>query len=86
MEVLKQDQYVPMAVEAQVISFYAVTNGYLDDVPVEKLKEFETELLNTMKLSKSDVMDEIVSKGKIDDELKAKIDEAIKEFKSGFDK
>lgn len=86
MEMLKQDQYSPMAVEEQVISFYSVTNGYLDDIDVKDVKKFEKELIEVLRRDKKEILETIVTKKSIDDELKAKIDSAIKEFKVVFKK
>src|SRR6185436_11945225 len=68
-ELLKQDQYRPMSVENQVISIFAGTNGFLDDVPVTKVRLFEEELLEYFTEKHPDIQREIVSKGKLDDEL-----------------
>src|SRR5205807_1903775 len=72
-ELLKQEQYRPMSVEHQVISIFAGTNGYLDDVPVPKVRLFEEELLDYVVREQPDLQREIVSKGKLDDELTNKL-------------
>lgn len=58
MEILKQAQYHPYPVEEQVVSFFGVTNGYLDSIPVEKVKVFEEELLGKLRAS-SNILDNI---------------------------
>ena len=83
-ELLKQPQYKPMAAEDQVVSLYCGTKGYLDDIPVEAVSRFESEILEYMNSQKSDIMDEIREKKDIDSELDKKIAAAIDEFKKTF--
>jgi F-type H+-transporting ATPase subunit alpha len=83
-ELLKQDQYVPLPVEDQIIGIFAGTQGYMDDVPVDAIRRFETELISFMKNRKADVRSAIASKKVLDDELKAALKAAIEEFKKGF--
>ena len=83
-ELLKQDQYVPMLVEQQILVIFAGTNGYVDDVPVNAVKKFEQELLRFMASKHQAVLDDIKSKKQIDDDLKARIKSAIEEFKKSF--
>jgi F-type H+-transporting ATPase subunit alpha len=81
-EVLKQLQYSPMRVEEQVVSIYAVTNGHMDDVPVEQVKRFEAELLEFMRTRHSEMLEEIASSGQLPDEEDLK--QAIKAFQEIF--
>jgi F-type H+-transporting ATPase subunit alpha len=83
-ELLKQNQYVPMTMQDQVIAIFAGTQGLMDDVPVESVKKFEAELLAFMMDRKADIRNEIGEKKAIDDTLKAKLTAAIEEFKKGF--
>jgi len=83
-EILKQNQYSPMPVEEQVIIIYTVTNGYLDDLPVDNLQRFEEEYLSFVDSNYAEVKEEIVESGKLSDELKEKLDEMVKEFKDMF--
>lgn len=83
-ELLKQDQYVPMEVEDQVISIFAGANGFLDDLPVEQVLPFEAGLLKFMKSDKAEVRNELGEKLKITDDLKEKLKAAILEFKDSF--
>ncbi|MCA9472863.1 MAG: F0F1 ATP synthase subunit alpha [Nitrospirales bacterium] len=87
-ELLKQDQYKPLPVADQVLSIYAGVSGFLDDVPVNKIKEFEKGLLEYVKEKHSQVRDEITSKKKIDDEFGGQLKQIIGEFKKakGFGK
>lgn len=84
MEILKQGQYKPFAVEEQVISFYMVTVGHLDDIAVNEVGKFENGVLEYIKRNKPEITSEIIEKKQLSDELKKKIDEAIKEFKASF--
>ena len=83
-ELLKQNQYIPMSMEDQVILLFAGTQGYLDDVPVEAISRFEVEFTKFMKGSKDDIRTELGDKKEITDDLKAKLGQAIEEFKKGF--
>jgi F-type H+-transporting ATPase subunit alpha len=83
-EILKQDQYVPLPVEDQVSVLFAGSQGHLDDIPVEALKRFEAEFLAFMRDKKADVKNELKAKKAIDDTLKEKLNVAIAEFKKGF--
>ncbi len=83
-ELLKQDQYVPMLVEHQILVIFAGTNGYVDEVPVNAVKKFEQELLRFMASKHQAVLDDIKSKKQIDDDLKARVKSAIEEFKKSF--
>jgi len=83
-ELLKQPQYQPMPVEEQVISLYAGTRGYLDDIPVEAVRKFEDELLDFMRNQKAEILNEIVETQDLSAELDKKIAAAIEEFKKTF--
>jgi F-type H+-transporting ATPase subunit alpha len=84
MEILKQPQYEPVAVEDQVVVIFAATKGYIDDVPLEKMHAFEKELLRFMNTVKIGVMDELRAGNSLTDELQAAVGAAIDEFKEGF--
>jgi F-type H+-transporting ATPase subunit alpha len=83
-ELLKQDQYVPMAVEKQVLILYAGANGLIDDVPVEAVRRFESELFSFIERRYADLFKTIREKKIIDDALKPQLEAAIKEFKGTF--
>jgi ATP synthase F1, alpha subunit len=83
MEVLKQPQYTPFRVQEQVISFYCVTNGYFDDVPTEKVRIFEKDLIEALK-NNSEILTEIREKKELDDEMKSRLDEFITNFKKEY--
>src|SRR5438094_886997 len=81
-ELLKQGQYQPMPVENQVISIFAGTNGYLDDVPVNRIRQFEEELLAYVTREHPKIQRDIVAKGKLDDELTTDLRNMLTKFKS----
>ncbi|WP_237204033.1 F0F1 ATP synthase subunit alpha [Rothia endophytica] len=82
-ELLRQPQYTPYAVEDQVVSIWAGTNGYLDDVEVSDVLRFETEFLDHLRRSTS-VLQDIAASGKLEDETVNALKTAIADFKSGF--
>jgi len=84
MEILKQGQYVPMPVDLQIVSIIAATKGYLDDIPTDQILKFEAELHKSLEESHADLRKEIREKGKIDDDLEARIKKVIEEVKAGF--
>jgi F-type H+-transporting ATPase subunit alpha len=84
MEILKQDQYVPMSMEEQVIVLFAGTKGYLDDVPVESVRKFEDELLRYIRDNKADIKKEVGEMKTVDDDLQKRLIQAVEDFKRGF--
>ena len=83
MEILKQPQYHPFAVERQVVSFYTVINGHLDDIEVSKVRRFEKELLDYLKAN-TNILTEIADKKALDKDLEEKLKESIANFKKKF--
>ena len=83
-EILKQNQYVPMSVANQVVIIYAASKGYLDDIDLDKVKDFEIGLLEHFQSKYSDSLDEIHETGDIGEDLEKKMDNAIEEFKKTF--
>jgi len=83
-EILKQNQYVPMSVEKQVVIIFAASKGYLDDLEINKVALFEVGLFEYLDANSRDLLDEIVKKGKITDELEQKLNSTIDNFKTGF--
>lgn len=83
-ELLKQPQYQPMDVVDQVISIYAGTKGYLDDVDTADVAAFEKGLLEYFTSTAVAVRDEIATSGKLSDEVEEKLKSAIADFKAGF--
>ena len=83
-EILKQDQFVPMPVEKQVAVLYAGSNGFIDDVPVDQVRRWEGEYLSFLELRHPELLKQIREKKIIDDQLKPSLEAAIKEFKTIF--
>lgn len=83
-ELLKQGQYVPMAVEKQVVSIYAGTNGYLDEIPLEHVQRYEKELLEVMELRHADLLASIAEKKDLTDDIVAKLKAVLLEFTNSF--
>jgi F-type H+-transporting ATPase subunit alpha len=83
-ELLKQDQYVPLPFEEQVIVIFAGVNGLLDDIPVESVTKFEEEFLRFIRDNKDALKKEVAEKKAIDEDLKDKVTQAIEEFKKTF--
>jgi F-type H+-transporting ATPase subunit alpha len=83
-ELLKQGQYVPMPVEKQVASLFAGTNGFIDDVPLEHVQRYETELLELLELKHADLLQSIAEKKDLTDEITARLTSVLKEFTASF--
>jgi F-type H+-transporting ATPase subunit alpha len=83
-EILKQGQYQPLALEKQIMIIYAGTKGYLDDMPVELCRKFEEELYRFTENAHREVLDEIRTKKALDKELEPKVKSTIEEFKARF--
>lgn len=79
-EILKQDQYRPMRMEEQVISIYAVSNGYVDDIEVDRIAEYEKELRTFMKRKYNSVVETIEKDRVLSDETESKLKSALEEF------
>lgn len=83
-ELLKQEQYSPMPLSHQVVVIYSGTHGFLDDLPVEWVKEFEAELIKFVNEHYSQIFHEIETKKDLDEKLEKLIEQAIKECKEQF--
>jgi len=83
-ELLKQGQYAPMAMEEQVVIVYAGTNGFVDDYPVATLGRYERELQSFMKSRKSDVLTDLKTGGKLEGDLEKRLRDALTEFAKQF--
>jgi F-type H+-transporting ATPase subunit alpha len=83
-ELLKQDQYVPLPVAKQVLSVFAGTNGYIDDIPVEDVRRFEAELFRYVDNTAPGLWQKIATKKTIDDEIKAEFQKLLTDFKARF--
>jgi len=83
-EILKQNQYVPMVVEHQVVIIFAGGQGMLDDIPNERIGEFEKGLLGHIDAKHSEMLATIKSAGEISDEINKELRKAIEDYKKGF--
>lgn len=84
-ESLKQSQYSPMPIAKQIISIYAVVEGYLDDIPVSNVNRFEEELLSYVDNNHPDLKEDIKLVGELTDEIENKLISVIEEFQELFD-
>ncbi len=83
-ELLKQTQYSPMVVEHQVISLYALSRGFMDSIPVAKIKEFEAGLIDYVEANCKEFVADVREKKMWEDASEAKLKETIESFKSTF--
>jgi F-type H+-transporting ATPase subunit alpha len=83
-ELLKQPQHQPYAVEEEVVAIFLGTRGHLDSVPVDDVQRFEQEFLEHMRASHEDVLAEIRDSGKLSDEAEEKLEKIVEDFKKGF--
>lgn len=83
-EVLKQLQFEPMPVENQVIIIFAAINGFIDDLPVEKVKEFENRLLSSIKTTNAELVNKLAKEKNFDDKMESEMKDAIADFKKSF--
>lgn len=83
-EVLKQPQYAPISVEKQISLLYAATNGYLDDIPTDKISKYEKDLFMYLETQGADVLEAIRKKKELNDEISQKLNIIIKEFTMMF--
>ena len=84
-EIFKQGQYEPVAISKQVLIFYAVNEGLLDNVPVEKVQVFEKGLYEYADINLKEVLAEIEKTGLLEDKTAAKLKKGVNDFKSGLD-
>ena len=83
-EVLKQNQYVPMTVEKQVAIIYVAGKGLLDDIETSKVREFESAVLEHLENRHGDILSSIKDSGEISDDVAKKLEKSIGDFKKGF--
>ncbi len=83
-EVLKQDQYVPISVEKQVAIIWAGNNGHLNDIELDDVKRFEEEFLSYLGTNYASTLDDIRDSGELSDEIVENLKKAVGEFKQGF--
>ncbi len=80
-ELLKQDQYSPMTVAEQVISVFTGVKGYLDDIELNKIKQFEKNIFEKIKTDKPEIIESIQSTGKLEENVEKTLSQLIEEFK-----
>ena len=83
-ELLKQDQFVPLPVEKQIVIIFAGTNGYVDDLPASQCGAFERALYDFLDTSQAGLLQSIWEKKTLDDALRSELHKALKEFKQRF--
>jgi F-type H+/Na+-transporting ATPase subunit alpha len=84
-ELLKQPQFSPLAVEQQVVVVWAGTEGLLDDVPVEDVRRFEAEFLDHLRRNRAGILDTIRETGEMSDDTVTALKEAVADFRRGFE-
>ena len=80
-ELLKQDQYSPMTVAEQVISVFTGVKGYLDDIEIGKIKQFENDIIEKIKSEKPEIIKSILSSGKLEEETEKLVIQVIEDYK-----
>tara|TARA_B100000073_G_C23658647_1_gene543593 strand:- start:495 stop:1187 length:693 start_codon:yes stop_codon:yes gene_type:complete len=83
-EILKQNQYVPMSVSQQVAIIYAGVNGYMDKIDLGKIGEYESGLMDYLSANSQAVLDSITSAGKIDEDTEKELKSALESYSSTF--
>ncbi len=85
-ELMKQPQYSPVTMEKQVVSLYAVNNGYMDEVAVEDISKFEAGLHEFMETTGLETLNAIATQKELTEEIEAKLKSLLESFKQGFKK
>ncbi|MFW5634479.1 MAG: F0F1 ATP synthase subunit alpha, partial [Erythrobacter sp.] len=83
-ELLKQPQFSPMPFEEQVVSIFAGTNGFIDTIPVDRVTDYEAQMLAFFRSEHADVLAEIRTTGKFEDDTKAKVVAGLEAFAKQF--
>ena len=83
-ELLKQKQYSPMTVAEQVLTIFAGVRGYLDDIDLKNIEDFENQLLEKCKSEKPEIIESISSSGKLDEDIEKKLASLINDLKEKF--
>lgn len=85
-EVLKQPPYSPVPVEVQVAILWTATNGYLDDIDVEKIRDFENRFIQHLRLKEGKLLSEIAQKKELDEKLIKALEKTVSDFKKTYGK
>lgn len=83
-EILKQNQYSPMRVEKQIAILFAGTRGFLDDIPLNKIQDFEKQFLDYLESSHGDLLKKIITDKKLTEEIEKELTQATQDFVKGF--
>ena len=83
-EILKQGQYAPLRVEQEVAVLFALSKGFLDTVPAEKIRGWESAYLESLETDAKALLDAIVEKGKLDEDLETELSKYVGDFTKGF--
>ena len=83
-EILKQPPYSPVSVEEQIVILWAGTNGFLDDIEVEKIRDFEKAFIQHLKLKEKKLMSEIAEKKELDEKLTKELEKVVQGFQKTF--
>ena len=83
-EILKQNQYVPMDTEKQIAIIFSAGKGLLDDIPANKVREFEASVLEHLENNHKDLLNSIKTSGEVSDDVGAKLENEVNDFKKGF--
>ena len=84
LEVMKQPQYSPVPVEDQIVVIYAASSGFMDELPVESIKKYETELLEFVHAGHANIIDGLRTQKALTDEIVANLNAALKSFTERF--
>ena len=83
-EILKQNQYVPMHVTSQIAILYAGTKGYLDDIDISKINKYEQELAQHLETNNQSILNSIMETGKLDEQNEGELKKALESFSNTF--
>ena len=83
-ELLKQSQFSPLKMEEQVVVIYAGVNGYLDPLPVNRIKAFEDGLLAHIRAKHADILEAVRTSNDLSDDVAAKLKSAVESFAKSF--
>ena len=83
-EILKQPQYAPRQLEQEVVAIYSGTRGFIDEIPVDQVQDWETAVLRHLAASHPDILQEITQTKTLSPELAGRLEEAIRSFNKGW--
>ena len=83
-EILKQNQYIPMSIAHQISVIFAGVNGFMDDLEISQVSKFESDLVEYLNSNNQDLLDTITSTGKLDDDSKNNLKDTLANFVKTF--